>query len=135
MQTSTISKKKTYKTKLDPYTGKWVAFLENKIIAHNETLKELMRSVDKKGLRGKASVFLVPRKDEGPYILTGIGGRILGYLHEIFLGLGSKNFRCKIVFSPEFNVSFNLLGRNNFFSPFIISFWEKKKKIIIDDCQ
>lgn len=67
--------------------------------------------------------------------LTGIGGRILGYLHEISLILGRKNFRCKIVFSPEFNVSFNLLGRNNFFLPFIISFLEREKKIIIDDRQ
>lgn len=63
--------------------------------------------------------------------LTGIGGRILGYLHEIKIELGKKNFRCKIVFSPEFNVSFNLLGRDNFFLPFIISFLEKSKKVII----
>lgn len=63
--------------------------------------------------------------------LTGIGGRILGYLHELYITLGNKTFRCKIVFSPEFNVSFNLLGRDNFFLPFIISFLEKNKKIII----
>jgi hypothetical protein len=63
--------------------------------------------------------------------LTGIGGRILGYLHEPFLTLGKKTFRCKIVFSPEFNVSFNLLGRDNFFLPFIISFIEKNRKIIV----
>lgn len=63
--------------------------------------------------------------------LTGIGGRILGYLHELLITLGNKTFRCKIVFSPEFNVSFNLLGRDNFFLPFIISFLEKNKKIII----
>jgi hypothetical protein len=64
--------------------------------------------------------------------LVGIGGRILGYLHKVSLSLGNKNFLCKIVFSPEFNVSFNLLGRDNFFLPFIISFMEKKRKIIIE---
>jgi len=64
--------------------------------------------------------------------LTGIGGRILGYLHEIPLSLGKKTLHCKIVFSPEFNVSFNLLGRDNFFLPFIISFIEKNKKIIFE---
>lgn len=64
--------------------------------------------------------------------LTGIGGRILGYLHELSLTLGKKTFHCKIVFSPEFNVSFNLLGRDNFFMPFIISFFEKNKKIIVE---
>lgn len=63
--------------------------------------------------------------------LTGIGGRILGYLHNLPLTLGDKTFRCKIVFSPEFNVSFNLLGRDNFFLPFVISFLEKRRKIII----
>jgi len=63
--------------------------------------------------------------------LTGIGGRILGYLHKVFVSVGNKNFLCQIIFSPEFNVSFNLLGRDNFFVPFIISFFEKNKKIII----
>jgi len=63
--------------------------------------------------------------------LTGIGGRILGYLHKVSVSVGNKNFICKIIFSPEFNVSFNLLGRDNFFMPFIISFFEKNKKIII----
>jgi len=52
--------------------------------------------------------------------LTGIGGRILGYVHTLSLTMGKKNFPCKIVFSPEFHVSFNLLGRDNFFLPFIL---------------
>lgn len=63
--------------------------------------------------------------------LTGIGGRILGYVHSISLQVGDKIFPCKIVFSQEFNVSFNLLGRDNFFLPFIISFLEKRKKVIV----
>ena len=63
--------------------------------------------------------------------LTGIGGRILGYLHKVSVSVGNKNFICKIIFSPEFNISFSLLGRDNFFIPFIISFFEKNKKIII----
>jgi hypothetical protein len=63
--------------------------------------------------------------------LTGVGGRILGYLHKVPISVGNKNFLCKIVFSSEFNVSFSLLGRDNFFIPFIISFLEKNKKIIL----
>lgn len=63
--------------------------------------------------------------------LTGIGGRILGYLHEVSVQVEKRSFRCKIIFSPEFNVSFNLLGRDNFFIPFIISFLEKNRRIII----
>lgn len=63
--------------------------------------------------------------------LTGIGGRILGYLHKVSVSVGNKNFICKIIFSSEFNVSFNLLGRDNFFTPFIISFFEKNKKLLL----
>lgn len=70
MATITVSKKTiSKKVKLDRYAGKWVAFVEEKIIAHNENLGELMREIDSRGLRKKASVFLVPRKDEGPYVL------------------------------------------------------------------
>lgn len=63
--------------------------------------------------------------------LTGIGGRILGYLHRVSLSVGSTSFRCKIIFSREFTVSFNLLGRDNFFSPFLVSFSEKQKKVVL----
>jgi len=64
--------------------------------------------------------------------LVGIGGRILGYLHKVSLTVGNKNFLCKIIFSSEYNVSFSLLGRDNFFLPFVISFFEKKRKILIE---
>ncbi len=64
------NKKSSVKTKLDPYAGKWVAFLGEKIVASADTLKDLMREIDDKNLREKVSVFLVPRKNEGPYILV-----------------------------------------------------------------
>lgn len=70
MTTITIPKETTSKKiKLDLYAGKWVAFVEEKIVAYHENLSDLMREIDSKGLRKKASVFLVPRKDEGPYVL------------------------------------------------------------------
>ena len=70
--TAIISKNKKglRKTKLDHYAGRWVAFLGESIIASAGNLKDLMMEIDAKGLRGKVSVFLVPRKDEGPYILA-----------------------------------------------------------------
>jgi len=61
------TKKKT--VSLNKYTGKWVAFVNGKVVDYNETLKGLMNKVDKKGLKKDVSVFLVPRKDEGPYVL------------------------------------------------------------------
>lgn len=56
-------------TPLDQYAGRWVAFIDGKIIDSGTTLKELMAKVKKMDLEEKASVFLVPRKDEGPYVL------------------------------------------------------------------
>lgn len=71
MTTITHSKKTiSKKTKLDRYAGKWVAFVKGKIVAHNETLRDLMKEIDLKGIRKQASIFLVPRKDEGPYVLV-----------------------------------------------------------------
>jgi len=66
-----------------------------------------------------------------PIYLTGIGGRILGYLHKIPIKVGVKKFICKIVFSKEYTVSLNILGRDNFFLPFLITFNEKEKKLIL----
>jgi len=57
------------KTDLSPYEGKWVAFLGEKIVSNNESLGGLVKDLEDRGLREKSSVFLVPRKDEGPYAL------------------------------------------------------------------
>lgn len=66
-----------------------------------------------------------------PVYLEGVGGRILGYLHTVPIAIGRKKFRCKIIFSREFTVSFNLLGRDNFFEHFVITFNEKHHETTI----
>lgn len=73
----------------------------------------------------------IPVEKGEPIYLTGIGGRILGYLHNLKVSINKKNFNCKIVFSKEYTVSLNILGRDNFFQPFLISFWEKARKVIL----
>jgi len=65
-----------------------------------------------------AEYLRIPLEKGKKIFLTGVGGRVLGYLHTVQLIVGEKTFTSKIVFSPEFTVSFNLLGRNNFFLPF-----------------
>jgi predicted aspartyl protease len=62
----------------------------------------------------------------------GIGGRITGYLHQMPVRVADERFECKIAFSPEYQVSFNLLGRNNFFLPFLITFNEKLQKLLVE---
>ncbi|EKE06272.1 MAG: hypothetical protein ACD_19C00021G0004 [uncultured bacterium] len=47
-------------------------------------------------------------------ILGGVGGRIVGYVHKIKIKIAGKSFICPIVFSREYKVSFNLLGRDTF---------------------
>lgn len=61
--------------------------------------------------------------------LGGVGGRIMGYEHVVDMELANKSFRAKIVFSREFLVSFNLLGREDVFSRFMICFDEKRKLV------
>lgn len=61
--------------------------------------------------------------------LSGIGGRILGYEHDIEMEIGDEIFHSKVVFSREFLVSFNLVGRTNVFDKFIICFNEKGKEV------
>lgn len=68
MATAIVQKSKK-RTNLSRYEGEWVAFLEDRVISHKDNLPDLVKEIEKRGVRKKASVFLVPRKDEGPYIL------------------------------------------------------------------
>ena len=55
---------------LDRYAGEWVAFANGKVMAHEGSLKRLMKKVKKlKGARKKSSVLLVPKKREGPHLI------------------------------------------------------------------
>ena len=58
--------------------------------------------------------------------LGGVGGHIKGYLHELKIEIAGKKFLCPVVFSHEYMVSFNLLGREVFFKKFRIVFEENK---------
>lgn len=60
---------KLNRTNLNRYAGKWVAFIDGRVLASDRTLEKLMKKVKTRRLKKKPSVFLVPRKDEGPYIL------------------------------------------------------------------
>jgi len=54
---------------LNKYSGKWVALIDDKVVAWADTLEELDKKIEKLKLKKKAVYFLVPRRDEGPYIL------------------------------------------------------------------
>ena len=63
----------------------------------------------------------------------GIKGKIIGYLHQVPMRLNHKKFDCYVAFSKELDVSFNILGRNNFFLLFLITFNEKNQRILIEE--
>jgi hypothetical protein len=60
---------KKHRTNLAGYAGKWVALARDQVIAMAPSLPELMRKVPRQTSRRQPSVFLVPRRDEGPYVL------------------------------------------------------------------
>jgi hypothetical protein len=65
------TKAKEQKTNLDvsAYSGKWVGILNYEVIENADTLDDLMNKLKKRKLQDKAAVLLVPREDEGPYVL------------------------------------------------------------------
>lgn len=69
-------KNKTSKTalyrfgrKLSRYAGEWVVLAGGRVVSHNSTLVKAMAVAERTGFRKKTSVFKVPRKNEGPYLL------------------------------------------------------------------
>lgn len=69
----------------------------------------------------------IERGDE--IYLGGVGGHIRGYLHEVKVEIAGRTFVCPIVFSREYAVSFNLLGRQGFFEKFDVLFEERKGRL------
>ena len=82
--------------------------------------------------REEVADFLGIRVEAGRRLyLEGIGGRILGYLHRLPVRIAGKHFIGKVVFSREFRISMNIMGRDNLFDPFSITFKEKEKAVEI----
>lgn len=106
-------------------------------------VKNRRRSITVKALIDSGASFSVFRQEIAEHLgiviekgkslyLEGVGGRILGYAHPIQLAVGGKKFICPIVFSKEFSVSLNLLGRETFFQHFRITFDEKIKVVELE---
>lgn len=55
-----------------------------------------------------------------------------GFVHNLKIEISNKTFTCPVVFSHEYTVSFNLLGRDSFFPHFKITFDEKNKKVDLE---
>lgn len=64
--------------------------------------------------------------------LHGVGGWIKGYLHKLDVEVAGKKFKCPIIFSYEYTVSLNLLGREGFFKKFVVIFDEKRREVRLE---
>lgn len=71
-------------------------------------------------------------EDGKEIFLGGVGGRIRGYTHTLEIEVDGKIFSCPVVFSREYLVSFNLIGREGFFTHFKITFEEKKNLLKLE---
>ncbi len=59
-----------HQEELERYSGKWIALeAEKGILAWGESVKEVLEAARRKHKIKSPTVFLVPRKDEGAYIL------------------------------------------------------------------
>jgi predicted aspartyl protease len=53
---------------------------------------------------------------------AGVGGHICAYINEILISIPNIEKWCKVLFSDEFTVKFNLLGRAGIFDRFKVCF-------------
>ena len=60
-----------------------------------------------------------------------VGGHICAYINEIFISIHDIEIRCKVLFSDEFMVKFNLLGRAGIFDRFRVCFDDPEKKLYL----
>ena len=70
-------------------------------------------------------------EDGEEILLQGLGGRIVGYIHELRVRVDDEEFPCKVVFSKELTVGLNILGREGFFEYFQVTFNERGKEVIL----
>ena len=60
-----------------------------------------------------------------------VSGSIPVYMHKVPVEVAGHRFRCKIGFSEVHVASINILGRDNFFREFLVSFDDRNRRIIL----
>ena len=63
------------------------------------------------------------------YLITGDGGSILIYLHEVKIEIGDCEFNAVVGFSDRLGIGFNILGRKDVFERLIFCFDDNEKGI------
>ncbi|MBI4597907.1 MAG: hypothetical protein HY737_05855 [Candidatus Omnitrophica bacterium] len=64
------------------------------------------------------------------YSIVGDGSLIPVYIHELSIRIGPSEVRARIGFSPRLGVGFNLLGRQDIFTAFDVTFSDFRRQVI-----
>jgi hypothetical protein len=80
---------------------------------------------------GIAKALKIKIQDGKKVTLQSLSGKITIYEHKIPVKIYGIEFRLKVGFTKKPIVDLNILGRDNFFRIFNITFEDKRKKLII----
>lgn len=69
------------------------------------------------------------RKGKETFVTVGDGNSIPVYVHRVPVQIGSIRFKAAVGFSPRLGVGFNLLGRQDIFTRFDITFSEARNLV------
>jgi len=68
---------------------------------------------------------------EPRYLMTGDGGSILIYLHDIKLEIGAWTFNAVVGFSDHLGIGFDILGRKSVFERLVFCFDDRREELRI----
>ena len=63
--------------------------------------------------------------------LGGIAGGITSYVHSVKCSIAGYPFKCRIAFSEEISMPYQIIGRLDFFESFNVTFDESDQRIYI----
>jgi predicted aspartyl protease len=72
------------------------------------------------------------RRGERIYLRVGNGSLIQVYLHHLEVQLGSVQLKCRVGFSDQLKVNYNVLGKADIFEYFKICFSQKQRLITFE---
>ena len=75
------------------------------------------------------------RQGNRVYLQVGSGSLILVYVNQLEIQIGSERFFCRIGFSEQLGVRFNVLGRADIFNRFKICFQEHQRLLTFEPIQ
>ena len=72
------------------------------------------------------------RRGERIYLRVGDGSLIPVYLHHLEIQLGAVQLKCRVGFSEQLKVNYNVLGKADIFENFKICFSQKQRLITFE---